>query len=289
MQFKIDLDVAGIQYMGESGISSTCKESIIRLIQFNDKILQTRVLSCSNKHALLLRDGAGDLIAIKSGFSSGYGGEGPHALSYVLQLLNFHGSKINEFIVDKDILERLNSSALTSDDIVEIDNLKCLTPTRWHEYIVDRDMALEKSGRVWIEFPPVIPYSIIDRRIADLAVSYWDNPDDKLMTGYRRLEDILRKRSGVDEHGTKLFSQALKKLDWENCGDAEKAGRINLFTGVYMAFRNPRAHKELQDDPNDKLREFLLLNQLYELESSLIDTEKELEFQGVPEASSNLK
>jgi len=289
MQIKIDLEVAGIQYMGEPGISSTCKESIIRLIQYNGKIPQTRILSCSNNHALLLRDCDGDLIAIKSGFSSGYGGEGPHALSYALQLLYFHGSEISEYVVDQYMLDRLDSSALTSNDIVEIDSLKRIIPTRWHEYIFDRDMDLEKSGRIWIEFPPVIPYSIIDSRLIDLAVSFWDNPDDKLMTGYRRLEDIVRKRTGIDEHNAKLFSQAFKKLGWENCSDSEKVGRINLFTGVYMSFRNPRAHKELKDDPDKQLREFLLLNQLYELESSSVEIEIEKEYQSLQEAGPNLR
>ncbi len=40
----------------------------------------------------------------------------------------------------------------------------------------------------------------------------------------------------------------------------------NLFTGAYMAFRNPRAHRELAHDLGAALGEFLLLNQLYLLE-----------------------
>ena len=46
---------------------------------------------------------------------------------------------------------------------------------------------------------------------------------------------------------------------------SEKVGRINLFTGTYMAYRNARAHKE--NPKTELLAEFLLLNQLYLLES----------------------
>ena len=81
----------------------------------------------------------------------------------------------------------------------------------------------------------------------------------------------------------------VESSDWENCNDSEKAGRVNLFTGVYMTFRNPRAHKELQDDSNSKLQEFLLLNQLYELESNSVEVVKEGEIQASLEAGANLK
>jgi hypothetical protein len=40
-----------------------------------------------------------------------------------------------------------------------------------------------------------------------------------------------------------------------------------LFTGAFMAYRNRRAHRELRDDRDGQLREFLLLNQLYVLEN----------------------
>ncbi len=104
----------------------------------------------------------------------------------------------------------------------------------------------------------------------DLALSFWENSDDKLLKRYRRLEDIIRERTGIDEHGVKLLSKAFSgttpRLSWKDVDDGERAGRANLFTAAYMAHRNPRAHRELKTDSVEQLSEFLLLNHLYRLE-----------------------
>jgi hypothetical protein len=105
-----------------------------------------------------------------------------------------------------------------------------------------------------------MPFAIIDSRIADLAISFWNDLDDRLLKAYRRLEDIVRKRAGVQEHGTKLFSQAFignnAKLTWQNIDETEKVGRGTLFTAAYMAHRNPRAHRELKSYQDAQLSEF---------------------------------
>lgn len=123
---------------------------------------------------------------------------------------------------------------------------------------------------MWDEFPLVIPFAIVDDRIIDLAINFWEKADERLLTGYRRLEDIVRARIGSLEHGHKLFSQAFmgpsSKLKWKEISEAEQTGRANLFVGAYMAYRNPRAHRELREVSNQQLTEFLLLNQLYGLE-----------------------
>jgi hypothetical protein len=116
----------------------------------------------------------------------------------------------------------------------------------------------------------VIPLALVDERLTDLAISFWENPDVNLMTGYRRLEDLIRRRTQLDEHGAKLFSQAFvgakAKLAWPGLDPSEQVGRANLFVGTFMAFRNPRAHRELSHRECDALQEFLLLNLLYKLE-----------------------
>ena len=47
----------------------------------------------------------------------------------------------------------------------------------------------------------VVPFAIVDGRLVDLALSFWEEPDHRLVTGYRRLEDIVRERTGLQEHG----------------------------------------------------------------------------------------
>jgi uncharacterized protein (TIGR02391 family) len=148
---------------------------------------------------------------------------------------------------------------------------KPLRPNHWPHYVLKQHIDCQRQGTFWQDFPPVIPYAIIDSRIADLALIFWENADDKILTAYRRLEDIIRKRTGLKEHGAKLFSKAFSgetaQLYWTDIDDGEKAGRANLFTGAFMAHRNPLAHRETKNHPDQQLTEFLLLNHLYRLEN----------------------
>ncbi len=257
----------GIEYHGIAGASLDCQEAVMRLLQFGDHIIRTRIISASKFHCLLLTKENGDVVAIKSGFASGYGGEGPTRFSISLQLLKEHGSEIDECEVDEGVIERLDKSALTTAEFKEIMATRAIRPSRWPDYLLEKHY-----GRtIWEEFPPVIPFAIIDDRIMDLALSFWDEPDDKLLKGYRRLEDIVRALTGLTEHGAKLFSKAFGTakpcLTWEKTDEGEKQGRINLFAGAYMAHRNPRAHQELAGSRSEQLAEFLLLNHLYRLEA----------------------
>ena len=263
-------ELAGIEYHGLPGISQESKDAVIRLVQCHESITAARILSHDGSHGLLLTWGVGDLIAVKSGFSSGYLGEGPRAFSYVLQLLKAHQVEIEEFNVTEDLVSRLDASALTCADMAEIDAARPIRPRRWYDYILEEDADRNAEGELWIEFRPVVPFAIIDPRMADLALEFWDRPDDRLMTGYRRLEDIVRTRTGLDEYGSKLFSQAflgpVSKLYWSGLDGGEQQGRGSLFPSIYNAYRNPRAHREVRHDANDLLSEFLLLNHLYALE-----------------------
>jgi Protein of unknown function (Hypoth_ymh) len=267
---------SGIEYHGVAGASQECQDAVMRLLQFGDNIVRARIFSYSNEHCLLLTNAIGDRIAIKSGFSSGYLGEGPRRFSYALQFLEAHGAKIGECVVDEAVLARLDNSALTISDLEGIDAAKPVRPQRWYNYVLERHREDLCDGRLWDEFPRVMPFAIIDSRIIDLSLSFWENPDDKLLKGYRRLEDLVRERTGLDEHGTKLFSKAFAgptaRLYWKELDDGEKAGRLSLFTGAYMAHRNPRAHRELQNDSDQQLTEFLLLNHLYRLEKEAQST-----------------
>jgi len=260
----------GIQYAGLSGISKECADAVMRLLQYGDKITHVRILTCTNVHCLLLTVNVGDLIAVKSGFGSGYLGEGSRTFSYILQLLETHGAEIEEYKVDQKVIERLDISALTVADIDKINSARPARPSQWHEYIFENHFEKGRIGELWQEFDPVIPFAIIDNRIFDLAIRFWDGPDDCLFTGYRRLEDLVRKRTGLDEHGQKLFSQAFQgstaKLVWKVIDNGEQAGRASLFIAAYMAYRNPRAHRELERHAGEQLAEFLLLNHLYLLE-----------------------
>ncbi len=256
------------------GISKECQDAVLRLLQYGDRITHVRILSSSHDHCLLLTVNVGDFVAVKSGFRSGYLGEGPRTFSYVLSVLEAHGAEIDEYVVGAEVLERLDQSALTQADLEVIGSSRPRRPRRLDEYIFENHWDWRKTGRLWEEFPPVIPFAVIDARLIDLAISFWNGPDDSLLTGYRRLEDIVRARTNLAEHGAKLFSQAYATpgghLTWPGLNAAEHGGRLSLFTGTFTAYRNRRAHKESRDDATDLLAELMLLNQLYRLESQSV-------------------
>lgn len=122
------------------------------------------------------------------------------------KLLQSHGAEIDEITVTPDLLERLDRSALTQADLETIERSSPLRPSRWSDYVHERHWEEAKKGTLWEEeFPCAMPLAIVDTRIMDLALSFWDAPDDKLLVGYRRLEDIVRERTRIGEHGAKCF------------------------------------------------------------------------------------
>jgi hypothetical protein len=187
-------------------------------------------------------------------------------------VLEAFGAEIEEYSVSEELLLRLDNSSLTMDDLKQLDGARPDWPHRWRDYILD---DTDVKDRLREHFPPVVPFAIIDARISDLAISFWQGPDDRLMKGYRRLEDIVRRRTGIDEHGAKLFSQTFAPsggvLTWEHASESERAGRMSLFTATYTAYRNRRAHRESQDHGDKMLTELLLLNHLYGLEREAIE------------------
>lgn len=84
-----DEQSAGIEYSGIAGSSKECQDAVVRLLQFDDRITRVRILSSpENMHCLLLTINTGDLVAIKSGFASGYGGEGPVLMKKLIRSIN---------------------------------------------------------------------------------------------------------------------------------------------------------------------------------------------------------
>lgn len=262
---------AGIQYVGNSGDTEGCIDALARFISYGDVILSARLLTCGNEHAFLLFIEPADYILVKDGFASGYGGGGPHGLSYALQLLEAHGIDVEEVVLPRPLFERANDGKLSIRDLDRIGNLRPVRPRRIHNrYIWEDHFRQKKENALWADFRPVIPFAIIDPRLMDLAITFWEGPDQRLLTAFRRLEDIVRSRTGLVESGTKLFSEAFNskpaKLTWPGLVGSELAARAQMFTGAFGTFRNPRGHKELNQDQGEQLAEFLVVNQLYRLE-----------------------
>ncbi|MBM9604108.1 TIGR02391 family protein [Desulfopila inferna] len=262
-----------IQFSGVEGITESCINAVLRHLQFGDHVSKVLILTYQSSHALVLYIEE-EIIVVKAGFSSGYIGEGPKGFAVILSILKEHGTEIEEYDVGKKTIEKLNYSNLTQSELEKIINSKPVRPTRWFDYVYDfKDKGLNKDDLLK-KFPFVIPYAIIDHRILDLAITFWDYPGDKILRGYRRLEDTLRKRCDIDEHGSKLFEKSFlgekSVLYWPNLNKNEAANRANLFKATFGAFRNRRAHKEIEEDQISQLNEFIMLNHLFLLEAESI-------------------
>lgn len=273
MSFK---KLAAIQYWGEDGITQKCLDAVTRLLQCDsDYVSKVRVLTDGERYCLLITLDQYDLIAIKSGFSYGYVGEGPRKFSHALALFEAHGIEMDEFEVGKDFIQRINKSALTEDDIKSLSSLSPVRPIRIYDYMSMDDYNKVSDGTLWQTARPVIPFAIIEPRILDLAISFWKHPDANLMDGYRRFEAVVRKRTKIaGENPQKLFIKAFlgpnSILSWNGVSDGEKDARANLIISIFGAYRNPRAHKVKNDSRQEKVSEFLLLNHLFILESEAI-------------------
>jgi len=283
---KIEISkLADVEYHGSNGITQHCLDAIARLIQFGDRIEKSWLLSgpadqwnCRT-HGLILTINNGQLVVIGSGFSSGYGGEGCKGLSKALQLLMRHKAEVVELEIKADVMNRLEHQCLLQSDIESIESSKPVRPNRYYDYILfDSERGKDFFGDKDLNnlFPPVIPLAIIDTRILDLALGFEEQPDLSLLSGYRRLEGLVREKheklKGLS--AAKLFAKAYQGenaiLEWPDIDKSETEGRASLFIGVFKTYRNKRSHHEQSDDMGIALREFLLLNELFLLESKAI-------------------
>lgn len=273
-------DLASIQYVGIDGITESCLSSLsLQLNRTDEMIRKAALITCESLHAFLLSNEYGALIAVKSGFRSGYAGEGPRGLAVALELLRQHNIDVEEFIVDESYFDRLERSALLGSDIDLTEHGRPVRPKRLYDYVRDYvDDKVEIAPDNSRYYPSMVPFHLIDRRIKDLAVEFRGNEDKVIFSAFRRLEEIVRKRTGLLGDGAALFAKAFLSepavLTWDVPDKGEIKGRANLFSAVYMAFRNARAHREVNSGESRALREFLLVNELYRLESEAMTLEE---------------
>lgn len=263
-----------VEYIGTNGITQACLKSLCNLIQTNPYLSYALILTVDQSHAIIITDESASYYIIRSGFTSGYPGEGPKGLAKALTIFNKHEIETEEILITTKMMNRLNNSSLSDNDIDLIFKQKIIRPIRLHDYIYPFKTEISETSSLKRYFPLELPYSIIDDRIFDLALLFKQDPDSALTKAYKRLEDIVRTRTGINEHSTKLFAHVFQGenalLTWDVPDNAEIKGRVNLFTGAYMAFRNARAHREKDENLIHQYREFLLINELYLLEEETI-------------------
>lgn len=264
-----------VEYWGNQGITQTCLMSLCNLIQTHSDLTYALLLTNEQTHAFIIKDENESFYVIRSRFTSGYMGEGPRGLATALTLLKRHEIETEEILVSSKILRKTNNSTLNDSEIELLFKQEIIRPIRLHDYIYPFTKEVSETHKRKRYYPLELPYSILDDRIFDLALLFKHDPDSALLKAYKRLEDIIRDRTDLTEHSSKLFSQAFQGdnalLTWNVPDIGEIKGRTNLFTGTYMAFRNARAHRESTENYAQMFREFLLVNELYLLESEAIE------------------
>lgn len=272
--------LASIQYVGEAGISASCLRAIQRFIKAGDHIHSALLLTANNVHAFLLNMGDQEYptwVAVKTGFASGYNGEGPRSLSKALALLVAFDVPAEELVVDQSFLDRLDAAALTKKDLAFIEHAKFVRPCGIYDYIHREHFGQANEPSMLSLLHPTMPWGLLDPRLLDLARTFESTPDHSLIAGFRRLEELVRQRvgsRGTESLDSKVFHVAFMGeepvLTWEGLPKSERIARGNLFISGYGAFRNPRAHREQQSEWDTDLSEFLLLNTLYKLEAAAV-------------------
>ncbi|BFL83769.1 hypothetical protein LFREDSHE_22190 [Shewanella baltica] len=72
-------------------------------------------------------------------------------------------------MVSYKFLERINKSALTEKDLNWLSEQRPIRPQRWYDYIYERHYS-EFCVRQY--FPPEIPFSLLDPRLYEIALSF---------------------------------------------------------------------------------------------------------------------
>ena len=274
---KPEEELAQLQYHGDNGVTQDCLNAILRLINYGDFITHAKLLSNERRHGFILYTQEGEVIAIKRGFASGYTGEGPRGLAKALSLLERHGADIREYELESDVMQRFDFGCLTVADYDSIDHTKLIYPQNWYDYVLGHtDLLQNHNEKLNNLFPEAIPFGIIDSRLTDIAISFRNSPVSMLRQAYCRLENTVRDRIGLKGlSSTGLFKKAFQGnesyLTWNVDTTNEKESRAQIFINFFGAFRNRISHQEIQLTHRECVREFLLINQLFILESQAVE------------------
>lgn len=264
---------AGLPYHGSTGITNRCLRAIQRLLQ-TSVVARARVLSSPGptasvrQHGFLLLADPEDYVVVLPGFSSGYAGEGPRGLSQAIALLREFDVDMDELVLSADAFARLRVSALTNADLETICSSRPTAGTSVYDYLLERHLSTG-GACPWDDADVAIPFPILHPRVRELALRFWTSPDATLTTAFRRLEDSIRQRSGL-QHGygrsliNRTFGSNSPRLIWAGVSGGETTGRAARFASALGAYRNPRMHSEPGSETRaELLRELLAVNELY--------------------------
>lgn len=262
-----------VEYHGSERTTQSCLDAISRMLAAQIWLQRAVLLTCDQKHAFFLDVANSHPVFIRSGFTSGYPGEGPAGLGKAILMFRRFNVEVEELLVSESLLDRINRGGVTYPDVDLISQGHFVRPIRTYDYV-----HFGLSGRgdheaaIKAQFPPSIPWFALDDRLVDLAVMLTADPDKAVFEAFRRLESTVVRRCGfpVGTAGIDVFQKAFRGsgaiLGWPGASATEAEGRAMLFVAAFQAYRNPRAHRDVQHDLVRTYREFYLINELFQLE-----------------------
>jgi len=266
--------LAQAQYHGSHYTTQSCLDAIARLLASQMQVERAVLLTYQGQHGFYLDVDDPEPIFIRCGFTSGYAGEGPAGLAIALHLFGRFNVDVEEILVSEELLTRLNENRLTKTDMRFIADANVIRPIRTHDYKFDGlQHRGTPDGRMRDQFAPVVPWFVLDNRLVDLAIILSRDPDKAVFEAFRRLESQVRKRCELPMGvaGLDLFKKAFRGsgalLTWGDVSGGELEGRAQMFEAAFIAYRNPRAHREEVGGVARAYREFYVANELFLLEA----------------------
>lgn len=275
-------ELANVQYHGSHHATQWCLDALANLMSAGTLIRRALLLTHDGLHGFYLDIEDREPIVIRCGFSSGYSGEGPAGLAIALHLFCRFRIDVEEVLVSSILLERLNDCRLSIDDLDFIRNAEFVRPMRTHEY--KHDGLLYRGGPsalVRKQFPPSVPWFVLDDRVEDLAIELSRDPDRAAFNAFRRLESLVKIRCGLSSgtFGVDVFRKAFRGsgaiLIWPEASPGEVEGRALMFEAAFIAYRNPRAHRDGEVSVSKAYREFYLVNELFLLEAEAVKVQSD--------------
>jgi len=226
--------VANMQYHGEYGVTQTCIDAVVRILQAGGWITKAILLTHKDTHCIYLQLAEHEDVLVRPGFASGYLGEGAAGLAIVLLMLKDHRIDVEEVLVSAGFMTRAAESRLTRADVARIDSCRAVRPHRLSDYTW-KVLDARGGGRACVrkQYPLLPPFGLLDPRLRELALQLQSDPDAAISKAFRLLEESVCRRcdfQGV--FGRKVFERAFlgieSKLTWPALHPNEVKGRAEV-------------------------------------------------------------
>lgn len=227
------------------------------------------------EHLLLFWDwNALELAVVHSGFTSGYGGEGPRTFSEALCMLSDRKIPTNEVYVENAVFEAIEHRRLTTRFIQILRSADAASVDEpWHA-IWERHQDQVEAQTFWLmRHQPKPNFDFLDPELAQRCRTlYPANAQAAIQQAYLVVEERLRSlTSAPDDNedvptGDRLIVKALHhetgELTDRSLPRSEREGLFLMFKGAYMYVRNSRSHRFVDEKDPQRAIEFIYLADL---------------------------